>query len=392
MSAANFSPDNIRDDDDSRSVRVKARNNFNYVTLALNAIQDAFKQAIQDVQDSIIKPALRGGFNINDIRYYGTLANAIASIPTGSAQTIYITTALSITANTTVPSNLSLVVVKGGSFAISGGVTLTINGPFEGQGLALADIFTGAGAFVFGKALRIIGAGSPETVVTAPIGSEFLRNNGGADTTLYIKESGSGNTGWKAISGTNAVTGGGAATRVAYWSSATALTSSANLTFDGNQLNVGDAAVGGDIQITGKTGFTNNYAFDLSSTSGTLDIRVNSGVERFVQLTNVGAGTLSLLADGNIKITEAGSGLYVKEGTNATMGNGQLAGGVLVVNTTRVTANSEIFIGDKGGGVLANAGALYEDSAVRVAGTSFTVKSLNILDTSKFCWMIVEPA
>lgn len=40
------------------------------------------------------------------------------------------------------------------------------------------------------------GTGSPESVVTAPVGSMFLRSDGGAGTTLYIKESGSGNTGW----------------------------------------------------------------------------------------------------------------------------------------------------------------------------------------------------
>jgi hypothetical protein len=40
------------------------------------------------------------------------------------------------------------------------------------------------------------GSGTPEGVVTAPIGSMFLRTNGGAGTTLYIKESGTGNTGW----------------------------------------------------------------------------------------------------------------------------------------------------------------------------------------------------
>lgn len=42
------------------------------------------------------------------------------------------------------------------------------------------------------------GAGSPETVVTAPIGSMFLRTDGGLLSTLYVKESGSGNTGWAA--------------------------------------------------------------------------------------------------------------------------------------------------------------------------------------------------
>jgi len=42
------------------------------------------------------------------------------------------------------------------------------------------------------------GAGSPEGVVTANIGSLYTRTNGGASTTLYVKESGTGNTGWTA--------------------------------------------------------------------------------------------------------------------------------------------------------------------------------------------------
>lgn len=42
------------------------------------------------------------------------------------------------------------------------------------------------------------GDGSPEGVVTAPVGSLWLRANGGAGTTLYVKESGTGNTGWVA--------------------------------------------------------------------------------------------------------------------------------------------------------------------------------------------------
>lgn len=43
-----------------------------------------------------------------------------------------------------------------------------------------------------------VGSGTPEGVVTANIGSIFLRTNGGASTTLYVKESGTGNTGWVA--------------------------------------------------------------------------------------------------------------------------------------------------------------------------------------------------
>ena len=42
------------------------------------------------------------------------------------------------------------------------------------------------------------GTGSPEGVVTAPVGSLYSRTDGGAGTTLYVKESGTGNTGWVA--------------------------------------------------------------------------------------------------------------------------------------------------------------------------------------------------
>lgn len=40
------------------------------------------------------------------------------------------------------------------------------------------------------------GSGSPESVRTAKVGSIYLRQDGGASTTLYVKESGTGNTGW----------------------------------------------------------------------------------------------------------------------------------------------------------------------------------------------------
>jgi len=42
------------------------------------------------------------------------------------------------------------------------------------------------------------GEGTPEGAVTAPVGSLWTRTDGGANTTLYVKESGTGNTGWVA--------------------------------------------------------------------------------------------------------------------------------------------------------------------------------------------------
>jgi hypothetical protein len=49
-----------------------------------------------------------------------------------------------------------------------------------------------------GTARIISAAGDPEGAVTAPVGSLYLRTNGSTGTTLYVKESGTGNTGWAA--------------------------------------------------------------------------------------------------------------------------------------------------------------------------------------------------
>lgn len=49
-----------------------------------------------------------------------------------------------------------------------------------------------------GTVIWTAGAGTPEGVVTAPVGSLFTRTDGGASTTLYVKQSGTGNTGWVA--------------------------------------------------------------------------------------------------------------------------------------------------------------------------------------------------
>jgi hypothetical protein len=42
------------------------------------------------------------------------------------------------------------------------------------------------------------GTGTPEAAVIAPVGALYLRDDGGAGTTLYVKESGTGSSGWVA--------------------------------------------------------------------------------------------------------------------------------------------------------------------------------------------------
>ena len=50
------------------------------------------------------------------------------------------------------------------------------------------------------------GTGSPEGAVSAVVGSIYQRVDGGANTSVYVKETGSGNTGWTALGASEGLT------------------------------------------------------------------------------------------------------------------------------------------------------------------------------------------
>jgi hypothetical protein len=52
---------------------------------------------------------------------------------------------------------------------------------------------------VLNKSWVVTGASAPEGAHAAPVGSIFLREDGDVGTSFYIKETGAGNTGWKAV-------------------------------------------------------------------------------------------------------------------------------------------------------------------------------------------------
>src|SRR5271166_5780915 len=54
------------------------------------------------------------------------------------------------------------------------------------------------------------GSGDPDGVITAPVGSLYFRIDGGVNTSLYVKEAGSGNVGWIGLG-----SGGGGSTTLA---------------------------------------------------------------------------------------------------------------------------------------------------------------------------------
>ena len=89
------------------------------------------------------------------------------------------------------------------STAVGGG---TFSTPILSMVAPGGDVTVGTGNLVIGTSGKGItlpggitwtsGSGSPEAAVTAPVGSLYSRSDGGLLTSLYVKESGAGNTGW----------------------------------------------------------------------------------------------------------------------------------------------------------------------------------------------------
>ena len=111
--------------------------------------------------------------------YYNTIKN----INVGGANLIEITSGRS----TVILNCAGVVTDSGGEFTVQiGGSTV-----LDTAGIKVI------GAYI-NTALWTSGTGTPEGAVTAVVGSLYTRLNGGAGTTFYVKESGTGNVGWVA--------------------------------------------------------------------------------------------------------------------------------------------------------------------------------------------------
>ena len=98
-----------------------------------------------------------------------------------------------------------------------------------------------------------------------------------------------------------------------------------------------------------------------------------------------GAGFVAQL--GNLDIQNAGSGLKVKEGSNAKQGQAVLVAGTVTVANTSVTASSRIFLTHA---VVGGTIGIPSIGTV-TAGTSFVINSSNAADTSTINYEIFEP-
>jgi hypothetical protein len=89
----------------------------------------------------------------------------------------------------------------------------------------------------------------------------------------------------------------------------------------------------------------------------------------------------------DIKVTTAGKGLFIKEGSNAKMGTATLSSGSATVSTTAVSSTaSRIFLCCQSVG--GTAGFLRVGTITDA--TSFTIVSSSGSDTSTVAWLIVD--
>jgi hypothetical protein len=128
-----------------------------------------------------------------------------------------------------------------------------------------------------------------------------------------------------------------------------------------------------------------NFTADARTT---VAVQYNASAFDFYPFIFSKAGGIITASD--IKLTPAGGGVLVKEGTNAKMGVVTLVAGTATVNTTKVTANSRIFLS------VESLGTVTVPTAVAVTAvtpaTSFVITSANVVDTSVISWLIIEPA
>lgn len=94
-------------------------------------------------------------------------------------------------------SNMMIDSGTGGSYVDVKGARIRT---FSNTGAAGPVIVPASKAIYFGDPASapviLSSSGSPEGAIVAPVGSLYLRSDGGAGTSLYVKETGTGNTGW----------------------------------------------------------------------------------------------------------------------------------------------------------------------------------------------------
>jgi len=194
--------------------------------------------------------------------------------------------------NNTSINDLTSAVIKvfPSTFNVSVGATNNSDGGFKfdvgGTCRVQGDFTIKTKAFISNTtAFLSAGTGSPNAVISAPVGSVYTRTDGSSGATFYVKESGTGNTGWVAH-GSGATWGsitGTLSSQIdlntplnAKGASANTLTIKPNETLTANRLlnlKLNDASrsidIAGDITLAGSLTTSGANALTLTTTGAT---------------------------------------------------------------------------------------------------------------------------
>jgi len=164
----------------------------------------------------------------------------------------------------------------------------------------------------------------------------------------------------------------------------------------------GQSTLDGPVDVNGASTFDGTAEFNAAVTfDGTTDfnaaanfdaaVDMNAGLDvtGFTALQSAQTSGTMTVFDGTAKALRAssvGGGLSVKEGANARSGVSVLVAGAVVVANTSVTATSRIQVTSQVDGGTPG----WLRVSARTNGTSFTITSSSVLDTSTVAWFMVE--
>lgn len=250
----------------------------------------------------------------------------------------------------------------------------------------------GGGVAVAGGAGSSTGSGSAGGSIT------FTAGSAGGDNTVSRAGGGFGITAGNSV---GSATGGAinCAGGTGGVGTGAAGAAGGQLTFSGGVGGANSTAggAGGAVVFTGGVGGTSAGTPGAGGIIAFLTATTTSLVNRF---TITAAGLLGVgsnlsptylldVLGGDVAVATAGNGYRTKEGSNAKQGTTVLVAGTKVVANTSVTANSRIFLTAQSLGTIAVPAALAVTA--RVAGTSFTITSSALTDTSTVAYEIFEP-